>query len=113
MLDSNQINDSKTRWGVYTFTKSCNNTSWKAHLTNRQLYSNISKLSTTIRTRRLRFSEHCWRSKKELIHKVILWEPKHGNGSRGIPTTTFIDTIERDAGIKRENLPAVMEDRDL
>ena len=57
--------------GVYTrLLGAATNTSWKAHLTNHQLYGNIPKLSTTICTRRLRFSGHCWRSKKELIHTV-------------------------------------------
>ena len=98
--------------GVYTrLLRAATNTSWETHITNQQLYGKIPKLSTTICRRRLRFSGHCFRSKNEIIHKVILWEPKHGKRYRGRPYTTYIDTIENDTGIKRENLPAVMEDR--
>ena len=55
------------------------NVTWRDHIENKTLYGTLPKLTTTIAERRLRFSGHCLRSKEELINKVILWEPQHGN----------------------------------
>ena len=42
------------------------NKSWREHLTNKELYGNIHKISVAIREQRLRFTGHCWRSEGEL-----------------------------------------------
>ena len=43
------------------------NKSWRDHPTNKELYENIPKISSSIRQQRMRFAGHCWRSKEELI----------------------------------------------
>ena len=49
---------------------------------------------------------------KRMAQLVLLWEPQHGKRSRGRPAATFVDTLERDSGINRRDLPAIMERRD-
>ena len=52
---------------------------------------------------------HCWKSKEETIHKLLLWEPLH-NKALGRPSNTYIDQMVDDSNIPRENA-AVIEDR--
>ena len=54
------------------------NKSWREHLTNKELYGNIPKISVAIREQRLRFAGHCWRSECELASELLLWQPSHG-----------------------------------
>ena len=88
------------------------NVSWKDHLTNKELYGKIPKISDIIRERRTKFSGHCFRSKMEVINQLILWEPKQGKRKIGRPRKTYINQIEEDTGIPRGQLANVMEDRE-
>jgi len=100
--------------GVYTrLLRAALNVSWRQHLTNSELYGTLPQVSQTLLHRRLRFSGHCWRSREETVHSAILWEPLHGHRTRGRPALTYIDTLERDSGIGRRELPGCMERRDL
>ena len=38
----------------------------------------------------------------EVVHQLILWEPKHGNKSVGGQQRTYVDQLESDIGINRE-----------
>ena len=58
---------------------------WQQHMTNDQLYGSLPKISQVIKESRSKFSGHCWRSKHEVISKLLLWEPLHGKRSRGRP----------------------------
>ena len=87
------------------------NKSWRDHPTNKELYGNIPKISSSIRQQRMRFAGHCWRSKKELIADVLLWNPKHGKRSQGRPRKTYIDQLLDDTGCSLEELHNAMEDR--
>ena len=88
------------------------NMTWRQCITNEVLYAGLPRTSTTIRERRLRFSSHCWRSKNyEVVSDLVLWEPKHGNGSVGGQTRTFVDLLEADTGVPKDCLPAAMDDR--
>lgn len=88
------------------------NVSWTQHMTNEVLYGDIPKITTTIATQRVRFCGHCWRSKEELAHQLLLWEPTHGKRSRGRPRRTYVDQLMDDTGLRKEELPKAMEDRD-
>ena len=45
---------------------------------------------------------------------MVLWEPKHGQASRGRPSTTYLDTLKNDTGLKCCNeIKAVMMDRSM
>ena len=59
--------------------------SWKEHKTNKELYSNLPKITDKLKIRRLRFIGHCWRRKDEVVSELLLWEPKHGARKRGRP----------------------------
>ena len=70
---------SKRMYGTYTrLLSTALNVSWRQHLTNRQLCGNLPPVSSVIHVRRLQFAEQCYRSKNEVVNRVILWEPKHG-----------------------------------
>ena len=51
------------------------------------------------------FSGHCWKSKNETVSRLVLWEPsaKHHWRSRGRPAITFIDQLESDTGLSRQD----------
>ena len=104
---------SKKLDGTYTrLLRAALNVSWRQHMTNQELYGKVPKLTETIRERRVRFSGHCLRSREEVIHQLLLWEPSHGKRSRGRPAKTFIDQLTGDTGIESDELKTVMEDRD-
>ena len=98
--------------GCYTrMLRAALGVSWRDHMTNLELYGRIPPISTTLRERRIRFSGYIWRSKNEISSQLLFWEPRHGKRSRGRPATTYIDQLERDTGLSRQNLPRVMEQR--
>ena len=87
--------------------------SWQQHMTNKMLYGALPKISTTIAEQRLCFSGHCWRSRDEVIHKLLLWDPMHGQRPQGRPRRTYVDQLVEDTALPKEHLAAVMEDRTL
>lgn len=98
--------------GAYTkMLRVVKGVTWRQHVTNDQLYGDLVKISEVIKEQRTKFSGHCWRSKEETIHKLLLWEPLHGKRPRGRPTKTYIDQIVDDTDIPKENLATAMEDR--
>lgn len=64
---------------------------------------------TTTAERRVRFSEHCWRNKKEIIHKVLLWKPMQGNQLCGRQAQTFFHQLIEDTKLLREQLQTKIE----
>ena len=54
------------------------NINWRQHVTNKDLYADMPKVSDKIRERRSRFAGHCFRGSNELVSKIIHWVPKHG-----------------------------------
>ena len=98
--------------GTYTrLLRAALNISWQLHTTNKVLYGNLPKITTTIRETRLRFCGHCWRSREEIVPQLLLWEPTHGKRSQGRPKKTFIDQLIEDTGLTKEELQRAMEDR--
>ena len=58
--------------GCYTkMLRVVKNVSWKQHMRNEVLHSEIPKIKTTIAAQRVRFSGHCWRSKDEPSHQLL------------------------------------------
>lgn len=99
--------------GCYTrMLRVVNNVTWKDHMSNKVLYGNLPQVTATLRERRIRFIGHIWRSKNELASKLLLWDPKQGKRSRGRPAITYIDQLESDTGLYRNELPQVMQDRE-
>ena len=74
------------------------NVNCRSHTPNRELYGSLPNTSRTLRERRLKFSGHYYRSKEEIIRKVILSEPSYGRRGRGRPAKTYLDRLEGDSG---------------
>ena len=87
------------------------NVNWKQHLTNKELYGNLPKLTDKIRQRRLRFAGHCSRNHQEPVSKLLHWIPKHGKRKQGRPTLTYIDVLQQDTGLESADFRTAMKDR--
>ena len=99
--------------GTYTkMLRAILGVSWKERKTNKELYGNLTKITDTLRIRRLKFIGHCWRRKNELINKILTWVPKHGKRKRGRPAMNYLDQIRNDTGMSIEELQNTMDDRD-
>ena len=92
-------------------TRAILNKSWRQHPTKQQLYSYRPPKPKTIKIRRTRHAEYCWRSSDELINNVLLWTPTHGRAKAGRPTRTYIQLFSVDTGCSLEDLPIAMDDR--
>ena len=86
------------------------NKSWRQHPTKQQLYGHLPPITKTIKVRRTRHAEHCWRSKDELISDVLLWTPSHGRAKAGRPTRTYMKQLCDDTRCSPEDLPEAMDD---
>ena len=65
-----------------------------------------------VRERRMRFAGHCWRNKEELASDVLLWQPTHGHTAVGRPAKTYVDQLQEDAGLQKDDLATAMMDKD-
>ena len=100
--------------GTYTrMLRAVLNIHWKKHPTLNQLYDKLPRISQVLRERRLRLAGHSWRSKNELVSDVLLWTPPHGKRGIGRPEKTYVDQLADDAGCLIEDLPSLMEDREM
>ena len=70
------------------------NKSWRQHPTRHQLYDYLPPITKTIQARRTRHTEHCWRSKDELISDVLLWTAAKAKR----PARTYIQQLCEDTG---------------
>ena len=66
------------------------NVTWKDKITNKELYGDMSKLSSIIRRRRLQLAGHSFRDQTSPAHQLVTWSPKHGRKARGRPVQTFL-----------------------
>ena len=90
------------------------NVNWSERITNEKLYGKLPRLSDKIAARRLRLAGHCQRHPELGAHRLILWEPTHGQRRRGRPRTTFVDQLKRDTGTTTTGeLAAMMKDRKI
>ena len=76
------------------------NKSWRQHPTKQQLYGHLPPITKTIKVRRTRHAEHCWRSGDELISDILPWTPSHGQ------------QLCKDTGCCPEDLPEPMNNRE-
>jgi len=88
------------------------NIHWTQKITNKELYGKLEQLSIKVRRRRLRFAGHCMRREDEVVSDLVLWAPTHGTRRRGRPPETYVKTLERDTGLKADELRGLMLDRD-
>ena len=97
--------------GCYTnLLKRVQNLYWAEHPTLAQIYNGLPRISSTLSSRRLRFSGHCFRAKEEIISSLLLWSPIGPIRSRKF---TYIDTLKRETKLEIEELKTAMQDREL
>ena len=95
--------------GAYTrILRTALNKTWKQHLTNKEIYGKIQKITNSIREQRLRFAGNFRRSKNELTSDLLLWQPLHGKRSRGRPSKIIIDQLIEDTGFTLDELPTAI-----
>ena len=98
--------------GCYTkMLRVVNNVKWQQRLSNNVLYDNLPSITITIATQRVSFAGHCFRS-KEVVRKLILWEPRCGKNTRGRPARNFINQLTDDTNLDKEDLEIAMHDRE-
>ncbi|XP_030839582.1 uncharacterized protein LOC115923289 [Strongylocentrotus purpuratus] len=100
--------------GCYTrLLRTAFNVHWSQHITNKELYGNLPKVSEKIRERRLRFAGHSCRNINEPISQLLLWKPKHGKKKPGRPHLTYTDLLKKDTGLELSEIKAAMLDRNV
>ena len=101
--------------GCYTrMLRMALNVSWQEHLSNSQLYRKMERVSTKIRTRRLKMAGHCVRHPELAVNPLVLWEPTHGRAVRGRAKLTYIELLRGDTGCaSTEELQSAMVNRDV
>ena len=80
--------------------------SWKDHITNKELYWDLPKITTQISKRRLQFASHCKRSEDKIVSELVTWRPTQGRRSAGRPTKTFVDLLHQDTGFTTHEIEA-------
>ena len=88
------------------------NKSWQQHPTRHQLYGHLPPITKTIKAKRTRPAGQCWRSKDELVSKVLLWTPAYGQSKAGRPGRPYILQLCEHTGCNAEDLPEAMNDRE-
>eukprot|EP00116_Pleurobrachia_bachei_P009181 sb/3469443/ len=102
--------------GTYTrmLRMALNKNQYQLRMTNGPLYGigGLPILSTKIAERRLRLAGHAQRHPELTLHRVLLWEPLHGQAKRGRPEKTFVDVLRQDTGLRDvKEIASVMEER--
>ena len=80
--------------------------SWRQHPTKQQLYGHLPSITKTIKIRRTRHVEHCWRS------EVLMWIPSQGRVKAGRPARTYIQQLCANTACCPKDLPEVLDDRE-
>ena len=78
------------------------NKSWKKHPTKQQLYDHQPPITKTIKVRRTRHTEPCWRRGDELINDVLLLTPSHGQAKAVRPARAYRQQSCEDTGCSPE-----------
>ena len=103
----------KKLYGNYTIMlRAILNNSWRQHPTKQLLYGHLPPIAKTIKIRRTRHAEHCWRNRDEIISDILWWNPLHGRAKVGRPARTYIQQFCADTGCSPEDLPEAMDDRE-
>ena len=89
------------------------NIHWSDHISNKDLYGSLPKLSERLKQHKLRFAGHCYRHSEEAVSRLVLWTPTHGQHDWGRPTITYGDTLMWDTGLIVNEMQIAMEDRDV
>ena len=98
--------------GCYTrLLRSALDITWKAHMSNEQLYGDLPKVSDKLRKRLLQFAGHCIRSSGQVVSDLVLWKPMHGKRSVRRPIMMYVDLLCQDTGQTPAEIKTCMENR--
>ena len=99
--------------GCYTrMLRAALNVPWRQHITNDVLYGNIPRVGDRVAARRMELAGHCLRHPEIPANITLLWEPTHGGGRRGRPTTSYVDILRKDTGtMSTAEVASLMKDR--
>ena len=99
--------------GTYTcMLRKVLNVKWRSHTTNAELYGELPPVGNKIATRRMQLAGHCHRHPEMSAHKLVLWQPTHGQRTRGRPRQSYVEVLRQDAGgVTAEELGTLMDDR--
>ena len=84
------------------------NICWSDHISNKDLYGSLPKLSEKLKQYRLRFAGHCYRHSEEVVLRPVLWTPTHGQLDQGQPAITYVDTLMPDTGLTMNEVQTAM-----
>ena len=91
--------------GTYTtILRMVLNIHWTNTIKNEIIHGALARLSNNIRRRRLKFSGHCLRREDDVVLDLVLWQPTHGTIRRGGPPDSYIKTLERNTGLRENDL---------
>ena len=101
--------------GCYTrLLRRALNIIWKDHITNKILYGDLPKLTTTIRQRRMRFAGHCARATDQPVSELLFWTPSYGKRGKGAGHKTYLSMLKEDTLLKSPSeIKSLMEAKDL
>ncbi len=58
------------------------------------------------------FVGHCRRSEDEMVSKLVLWDPKHGQRKQGRPAMTYVASLTKDTGLTVKELDNCMQGKE-
>ena len=101
--------------GTYTrLLRTVFNVSWSDHLTNRELYGNLPKVTEKIKERRQKLARHFARHSEEVASNLVLWKPSHGKPIRERKRKSYLDNLMNDTNMERVNgLQSLIMDKDF
>ena len=100
--------------GCYThMLRAVQNIHWSDHISNKDLYGSLPKLSEKLNSAEIRFAGHCYRYSEEAVSRLVLWTPTHGQHDWGQPAITHVDTLMSDTGLTVNEMQIVMADRNV
>ena len=93
-MDADETYRGKTRRWLHKDAMSyIFNKSWKEHPTKQQLYGHLPPIAKTIHKRQTQHAGHCWRTKDEIIHGVLLLAPSHGRANIRWPIRAYLQQL--------------------
>jgi hypothetical protein len=101
--------------GTYTrLLRKALNVSYSSHTTNVSLYGSIPPVSSTMRSRRLRFAGHCYRRVDQPVHLAMFYNPPGNFKPGGHRRLNYIRSISRDTGLSStSDISSAMNDRPI
>ena len=114
------VTEALAKWidGCYTrMLRMALDVPWYLRVTNSEVYGRLSRVTETIRGRRLRLTGHVERHEELIARDLLFWDPTqatHGSRGRGRPKTTYVDVLMRDTGLDSlAEIQRMMQDRVL